>query len=61
MPNLDGKGPEGTGSKKGRKLGQCTSADQENQLEKLGKGLGLRKKSGGGTGRGKRLKSGKPI
>jgi hypothetical protein len=60
MPRLDGTGPEGDGSHKGRKLGQCKEASSEDKLEKLGKGTGARRKSGGGEGKGKRLKSGKP-
>jgi len=28
MPHLDGKGPEGEGSKSGRGLGQCSESDQ---------------------------------
>nr|WP_320119427.1 DUF5320 domain-containing protein [uncultured Marinifilum sp.] len=61
MPNLDGTGPEGKGTKTGRKLGKCTSEDIPSQLEKLGKGQGRKRKSGGGEGRGKRLKSSKSI
>ncbi|MBN2598209.1 hypothetical protein GQR60_02810 [Labilibaculum sp. A4] len=61
MPHLDGKGPEGEGSKSGRGLGQCSESDQNILLEKLGKGLGLKRKSGCGKGQGKRLKSSKSI
>jgi len=60
MPRLDGTGPEGDGSQTGRKLGQCKDVSSEDKLEKLGKGTGARRKSGGGEGKGKRLKSGKP-
>ncbi len=58
MPKLDGTGPEGKGPKTGRKLGRCKKTSDEVALNKLGKGQGLRRKSGGGKGRGKRLKSG---
>ena len=57
MPKLDGSGPEGKGSKDGRGLGGCKHPSTK---EQLGKGLGKKRKSGGGTGRGKRLKSGTP-
>lgn len=57
MPKLDKTGPEGKGPKSGRKLGLGTNLDNDKLSEKLGKGLGLRRKSGGGKGRGKRLKS----
>ncbi len=60
MPRLDGTGPEGQGSDKGRKLGSCSNATDEKKLQNLGKGMGKRRKSGEGEGMGKkRLKSGK--
>lgn len=59
MPKLDGTGPEGDGSRSGRKLGNCSKATDEEKLQKLGKGLGKKRNSGGGKGKGKRLKSGK--
>jgi len=57
MPHLNGTGPNGEGSKAGRKLGEChkTEAEQK-EVGELGKGQGKRRKSGGGTGHGKRLK-----
>jgi len=58
MPQLDGTGPEKKGTQTGRGLGKCSNAPKEEAIEKLGKGLGLRRKSGGGQGQGKRLKSG---
>jgi hypothetical protein len=58
MPKLDGTGPKGTGSKTGRKLGDCEITSDEEKLQKLGKGMGEKRKSGGGKGKGKRLKSG---
>ncbi len=57
MPKLDGTGPEGDGSRSGRKLGNCEKATDAEKLKKLGKGLGKKRNSGGGEGRGKRLKS----
>lgn len=58
MPQLDGTGPEKGGEQTGRGLGKCRKMSNEEALEKLGKGMGMRRKSGGGTGKGKRLKSG---
>ena len=57
MPHLDNRGPEGLGSKIGRKLGECKKNEEDNKrMGELGKGLGERRHSGGGKGRGKRLK-----
>ena len=56
MPKLDGTGPEGEGSQSGRKLGKCSKATEDEKLQKLGKGMGKKRHSGGGTGKGKRLK-----
>jgi len=62
MPKLDGTGPAGNGSGSGRKLGKCAETPEEEKIKKLGKGLGVRRKSaageGEGKGKGKRLKSG---
>lgn len=60
MPNLDGNGPDGKGKKDGRGLGGCERSSTKEKLEKLGKGLGKKRKSGGGIGQGKRLNSGVP-
>ena len=58
MPQLDNTGPEGKGSKTGRKLGKCKSKDKGNY--DLGEGMGKRRKSEGNCdGKGKRIKSGK--
>lgn len=57
MAHLNGKGHEEQGEKTGRGLGRCVSSSF-NGDDKLGTGLGLRRNSGGGEGRGKRLKSG---
>jgi len=57
MAHLDKTGPDGKGAKTGRQLGNCKESDNSELLNKLGKGLGLRRRSGGGTGQGKRLKS----
>lgn len=56
MPKLNGTGPEGKGPKTGRSLGECVDRPFEELLEKLGTGLGKRRKSGGGKGLGKRIK-----
>ena len=58
MPKLNGTGPDNKGKLTGRGLGQCNDDKNNETLEKLGKGMGLRRKSGGGQGKGKRLKSG---
>ena len=59
MPKLDGKGPEGDG-KEGRGLRGCKRVPKEEKLKKLGKGLGKKRKAGGGTGQGKRKQAGLP-
>jgi hypothetical protein len=58
MPQINGKGPDGTGPKTGRGLGLCKNDSSNKERGELGKGLGMRRKSGGGSGNGKRLKSG---
>jgi hypothetical protein len=58
MPQLDGTGPEKKGTQTGRGLGKCSTVPEDEALEKLGKGMGLRRKTGGGQGVGKRMKSG---
>jgi len=58
MPHMDGTGPDKKGTQTGRGLGKCKEVPEKEALEKLGKGMGLRRKSGGGQGQGKRLKNG---
>jgi hypothetical protein len=58
MPKLNGTGPEKKGKLTGRGLGQCKDVTNDEAIEKLGTGMGLRRKSGGGQGKRKRLKSG---
>ena len=58
MPQMNGTGPEGKGPKTGRALGKCKKNSPGELLSKLGKGLGKRRQSGGGTGKGKRARSG---
>jgi hypothetical protein len=58
MPKLDGTGPEGEGPLTGRKMGKCREVSEHEKLDKLGKGVGVRRKTGGGKGQGKRFKSG---
>jgi len=57
MPRLDGTGPESKGQGSGRQLGNCVKHTNEELLEKLGTGEGKRRRSGGGEGDKKRLKS----
>jgi hypothetical protein len=57
MPQLNHTGPEGKGPKTGRKLGKCRKTEiEKSQMGELGKGMGKRRHSGGGMGKGKRLK-----
>ena len=58
MPRMNGTGPEKKGKLTGRGLGRCLEITDEEAVKKLGKGMGQRRKSGGGKGQGKRLKSG---
>jgi len=58
MPQLDHKGPDGKGPETGRGLGKCKKGKKPD-LEKLGKGLGQKRHSGGGEGKGQRLQSSK--
>lgn len=54
-------GPEGEGPRTGRKLGHCKKVNTETPADRefeLGKGMGLKRKSGGGQGKGRRLQSG---
>jgi len=61
MAKMNHTGPEGKGPRTGRSLGRCrkpadtTPESDENQL---GKGMGLKRKSGGGKGKGRRLQYG---
>jgi hypothetical protein len=57
MSRLNRMGPENQGNQTGRGLGKCLKSSDKTAIEKLGKGMGLRRKSGGGQGQGKRLKS----
>jgi len=59
MPKMNGTGPDGKGPKTGRGLGRCRKTSQEEISSDLGKGMGKRRKTGGGTGKGKRLQGGK--
>ncbi len=55
---MNGSGPEGKGSKTGRGLGKCEKKSSEEKNEKLGTGMGLKRKAGGGKGVGKRRRNG---
>jgi len=58
MPKMNGTGPDGKGPKTGRGLGKCKKHSPEEHLTNLGIGQGLRRKTGGGIGERRRLKSG---
>ena len=58
MPQMDGTGPLKEGKQTGRGLGYCKTSSDKSTLDMLGKGMGLRRNSGGASGQGKRLKSG---
>ncbi len=58
MPHMDGTGPEGKGKQTGRKLGKCNTNPNENAHGEYGVGMGKKRKTVGGTGNKKRLKSG---
>lgn len=58
MPQLDGTGPEKKGKRTGRGLGKCQETSNEDKLRKLGKGMGQRRKKGGGQGKAKKLMEG---
>lgn len=58
MPKLDGTGPDKKGKLTGRGLGLCRAVTDNETLEQLGRGLGLRRNAGGGIGQSKRLQSG---
>ena len=55
MPRMDGTGPEKSGEKTGRILGNCVTTS-EKDVNLYGIGMGRRFHSGGGYGFGKRLK-----
>jgi hypothetical protein len=54
---MNGTGPDGQGSATGRGMGKCKKSTDEEAFQKLGKGMGQRRKAGGGSGKGKRLKN----
>ncbi len=53
---MNGSGPEGQGPRTGRGLGKCKEISKDEVEQKIGKGMGKRRKTGGGKGMGKRLK-----
>lgn len=61
MPKMDGTGPEGQGSRTGRKLGNCSTSTDVEKQKKLGVGLGKGRKAGKNAGQGKRLRSGDKL
>lgn len=56
MPKLNHTGPEGKGSKTGRKLGKCRKSEDELTGE-FGKGQGKHYHSPDAKGEGKRLRN----
>ncbi|MBP6936144.1 MAG: DUF5320 family protein [Bacteroides sp.] len=58
---MDGTGPEGKGSRSGRKVGNCVELSKEELLQKLGRGEGKRRQAGGGEGDKKRLRSNEKL
>ncbi len=59
MPRLNGTGPDGKEKGSGRGLGLCKKTienNKESAQTQLGKGLGCKRNSGGGVGKGKRLR-----
>lgn len=52
---MDKTGPEGKGPETGRGIGKCKQTSLRGIIRGLGKGMGKRRKTGGGEGRGKRL------
>jgi len=57
MPKLNHTGPLGEGPKTGRILGKCHKTETENEQHgALGTGMAKRRNSGGGVGKGKRIK-----
>jgi len=57
MPRLNNKGPENLGPATGRELGLCSNNDLNKiSISEFGRGMGLKYHSGGGIGKGKRLK-----
>jgi len=54
-------GPVGIGPRTGRNLGRCRKPDNtttDSEEYQLGKGIGLKRKTGGGNGKGRRLQYG---
>lgn len=49
MPRMNGTGPEGQGRETGRQMGLCRKHTDEDVKKKLGQGMGLRRKAGGGN------------
>ena len=52
MPNRDGTGPEGKGSKSGRDMGRCKKSTGNG--DSPAKGTGKNRRNGGGQGKGNR-------
>ena len=64
MPKMNHTGPEKEGPRSGRALGDCPRESDvlpDGGHFELGKGMGERRKTGGGKGKGRRLQSGVPL
>jgi len=56
MPHLNHTGPDSTGSKTGRKLGNCKlTSEEQNEKGTIGKGMGKARHTKLKSGKGKRL------
>ncbi|MBN2682357.1 MAG: DUF5320 domain-containing protein [Bacteroidales bacterium] len=53
MPNQDGTGPQGKGSRTGRGLGNCKPATQNDENNTRGNGGGRGRGAGNGAGKGR--------
>lgn len=61
MPGMNHTGPEGQGPRTGRSLGRCRNSKDavpDSEKYQLGIGMKLKRKSGGGIGKGQRLQYG---
>lgn len=59
MPNLDRTGPEGKGPMTGRGLGRCKQKPDDDMNTAFGRGMGMRRRTGGGQGKGSRFRGGR--
>jgi hypothetical protein len=58
MPQMNHTGPEGKGPRTRRGLGRCrkpVDATADSEEYQMGKGMGIKRKSGGGKSKGRRI------